>query len=207
MEELDLEVASEFLLIAATLVELKSRRLLPAGRRRSTSTTSWRCGRSATSCSTASSSARRSRRPPSPCRCWPATPGAACGRTVGVDERYLGLMPDLLDGRHARRPAPRLPAGHRPQAAPARRPRPRGAHPGLGHRRHRRAGRRAAPGRAHHVPGAHRRPGRAARRSSCGSWRCSSCSSTAWSTSTSPARSATSRSCGSAATTAHATLG
>ena len=31
MEQLDLEVASEFLLIAATLVELKSRRLLPVG--------------------------------------------------------------------------------------------------------------------------------------------------------------------------------
>jgi segregation and condensation protein A len=31
MDELDLEVASEFLLIAATLVELKSRRLLPHG--------------------------------------------------------------------------------------------------------------------------------------------------------------------------------
>jgi segregation and condensation protein A len=31
MEELDLEMASEFLLIAATLVELKSRRLLPQG--------------------------------------------------------------------------------------------------------------------------------------------------------------------------------
>src|SRR5215203_2760294 len=31
MAELDLEVATEFLLIAATLVELKSRRLLPSG--------------------------------------------------------------------------------------------------------------------------------------------------------------------------------
>src|SRR4029450_7852876 len=31
MEQLELEVASEFLLIAATLVELKSRRLLPVG--------------------------------------------------------------------------------------------------------------------------------------------------------------------------------
>ena len=47
MEELNLEVATEFLLIAATLVELKTRRLLP-GSTTSTSTTSWPSGPSAT---------------------------------------------------------------------------------------------------------------------------------------------------------------
>src|SRR5918994_1723920 len=50
LDELELDRASEFLLIAATLVELKSRRLLPTG------------------------------------------------DDLGVDERYVGLMPDLLEG-------------------------------------------------------------------------------------------------------------
>jgi hypothetical protein len=63
LQVIDLDIATEFLLIAATLVELKARRLLP-GRDGSTSTTSWRCGRSAICCSPACSSARRSRMSP-----------------------------------------------------------------------------------------------------------------------------------------------
>ena len=63
MEALDLEVATEFLLIAATLVELKTRRLLP-GATTSSSTRSCCASRSATCSSPACSSARRSRTPP-----------------------------------------------------------------------------------------------------------------------------------------------
>ena len=64
----------------------------------STSTTSWRSGRSATCCSPACSSARRSRTPPAPCRCWPPTPGRSFPRTAGLEERFLALAPDLLAG-------------------------------------------------------------------------------------------------------------
>ena len=60
MQSLDLEVATEFLLIAATLVELKARRLCP-GARTSISTRNWLSGKSATCCSRGCSSARHSR--------------------------------------------------------------------------------------------------------------------------------------------------
>ena len=106
MEHFDLDMATEFLLIAATLVELKTRRLLPGdddvdlddelalweerdllldpaarvqdlqGRRRRPA-------------------APAQRRPPAP------TPALA-----GLDERFIDLTPDLLDGVDARRPAP-----------------------------------------------------------------------------------------------------
>jgi segregation and condensation protein A len=97
MEELDLEMASEFLLIAATLVELKSRRLLPHGDEMDLDDelALWEerdlllhrlveCKtfkEAAIALSVLASEAARS-----------------VGRTVGVDERYLGLMPDLLAG-------------------------------------------------------------------------------------------------------------
>ena len=97
MQQLDLDVATEFLLIAATLVELKARRLLPgAGRRRP----------------------RRRARPVGGAR--PAARPAArvqdvqgrlaavrragrrgrpqLPRAVGPDERFAGLAPDLLAG-------------------------------------------------------------------------------------------------------------
>ena len=60
MDRVDLDVATEFLLIAATLVELKARRLLP-GPRRPSSTRSCCASRSATCSSPGCSSARRSR--------------------------------------------------------------------------------------------------------------------------------------------------
>ena len=61
MERVDLDVATEFLLIAATLIELKARRLLPGPRRRRARRGADRASRSATSCSRGCSSARRSR--------------------------------------------------------------------------------------------------------------------------------------------------
>ena len=163
MEELDLEMATEFLLIAATLVELKSRRLLPRRRRRRPRRRAGAVG-----------GARPAPRPPArvqdvqgrrhrPVGAWRATPAAASAAPSGVDERFLDLMPDLLAGVTLDDLRLAYLRAIAPKPVPARRPRPRGADPGLGHRRRRRAGRRAAPGRPHHVPGAHRRPGRAAR--------------------------------------------
>jgi segregation and condensation protein A len=97
LEELDLEVASEFLLIAATLVELKSRRLLPTGDdldlddelalweerdlllHRLVECKTFK--EAAVALSVLAAEADRS-----------------VGRTLGVDERYVGLMPDVLEG-------------------------------------------------------------------------------------------------------------
>jgi segregation and condensation protein A len=97
MEELDLDVASEFLLIAATLVELKSRRLLPQSDdldldeelalweerdlllHRLVECKTFK--EAAIALSVLAGEASRS-----------------VGRAVGVDERYVGLMPDLLEG-------------------------------------------------------------------------------------------------------------
>ena len=94
----------------------------PAARRRttSTSTRSWPCGRSATCCSPACSSARRSRTRRS-CSQRLRRGGRAL-RTralVGLDERFLDLTPDLLEGVTAERPARRLPpCRSRPKPVP-----------------------------------------------------------------------------------------
>ncbi len=97
MEQLDLDVASEFLLIAATLVELKSRRLLPQSDdldldeelglweerdlllHRLVECKTFK--EAAIALSVLAGEASRS-----------------VGRAIGVDERYVGLMPDLLEG-------------------------------------------------------------------------------------------------------------
>jgi segregation and condensation protein A len=97
MEQLDLDVASEFLLIAATLVELKSRRLLPRSEdldldeelalwqerdlllHRLVECKTFK--EAAIALSVLAGEASRS-----------------VGRAVGVDERYVGLVPDLLEG-------------------------------------------------------------------------------------------------------------
>ena len=55
--------------------------------------------------------------------------GRSFPRVAGLDERFIDLTPDLLDRRHARRPAGRLPAGRRAQAGAVDRPRPRGTDP------------------------------------------------------------------------------
>jgi len=97
MERLNLDVASEFLLIAATLVELKSRRLLPQGDdvdiddelalweerdlllHRLVECKTFK--EAAVALSAMAAEASRS-----------------VGRTVGVDERFVGLTPDALAG-------------------------------------------------------------------------------------------------------------
>jgi segregation and condensation protein A len=97
MEQVDLDMASEFLLIAATLVELKSRRLLPQSDdldldeelalweerdlllHRLVECKTFKEAAIALSVLAGEASRR-------------------VGRAVGVDERYVGLMPDLLEG-------------------------------------------------------------------------------------------------------------
>src|SRR5262245_23869282 len=123
MEVLNLDVASEFLLIAATLVELKSRRLLPTGDdvdldeelalweerdlllHRLVECKTFK--EAAVALSVLSAEADRS-----------------VGRKLGVDERYADLMPDLLEGvtihdlrrayfrAIAPRPSPRIDLDH-----------------------------------------------------------------------------------------------
>ena len=113
MDELDLEVATEFLMIAATLVELKTKRLLP-GRDRPRPRR--RAGPLGGARPAALPPARvqdvQGRRPDA------AAPGGG-GRAAptpappGLEEQFLGLAPDLLEGIDARRPAAGLPPGHR----------------------------------------------------------------------------------------------
>lgn len=94
-EHLDLETATEFLLIAATLVELKARRLLPGddGIELDDELALWserdlllarllECKTFKDAASVLASMA--------------ATAGRATARRVGLDERYLELAPDLL---------------------------------------------------------------------------------------------------------------
>jgi segregation and condensation protein A len=97
MEQLNLDMASEFLLIAATLVELKSRRLLPQSDDLDLDDelALWEerdlllhrlveCKTFKEAAIALSALASRAER--------------TVGRTVGVDDRFVGLMPDLLAG-------------------------------------------------------------------------------------------------------------
>jgi segregation and condensation protein A len=95
MEQLDLDVASEFLLIAATLVELKSRRLLPRSDELDLDDelALWEerdlLLHRLVECKTFKDAAQA----------LSALAGEAdrsVGRMVGVDERFVDLMPDLL---------------------------------------------------------------------------------------------------------------
>jgi segregation and condensation protein A len=97
MSELDLEVATEFLLIAATLVELKSRRLLPAGDELDLDEelALWEerdlLLHRLVECKTFKEAALA-------LQALAGDAGRSYPRTAGVDERYVGLVPDLLDG-------------------------------------------------------------------------------------------------------------
>jgi len=97
MTELDLEVATEFLLVAATLIELKSRRLLPAGSDLDLDEelALWEerdlLLHRLVECKTFKDAAQTLQR-------MAGEAGRSYARRAGVDDRYLGLMPDLLDG-------------------------------------------------------------------------------------------------------------
>jgi segregation and condensation protein A len=97
MSELDLEVATEFLLIAATLIELKSRRLLPAGDELDLDEelALWEerdlLLHRLVECKTFKEAALA-------LQALAGDAGRSYPRTAGVDERYVGLVPDLLEG-------------------------------------------------------------------------------------------------------------
>ena len=97
MEQLELELASEFLLIAATLVELKSRRLLPAADDLDLDEelAVWEerdlLLHRLVECKTFKEAAIA-------LQVLAGEAGRRFARTVGVDDRFLGLMPDLLEG-------------------------------------------------------------------------------------------------------------
>ncbi|MDZ7733514.1 MAG: segregation/condensation protein A [Acidimicrobiia bacterium] len=111
MEELDLEVATEFLLIAATLVELKARRLLPVDDNldldeelalweerdlllaRLVECKTFKDASQVLAVLVADDVDR----------CYP--------RPRGLEDRFVDLTPDILEGVDARRSAPRLHPG------------------------------------------------------------------------------------------------
>jgi segregation and condensation protein A len=97
MEDLDLDLATEFLLIAATLIELKSRRLLPdegdlvldeeLGLWEERDLLLARL----LECKTFKDAARS-------LEGLAVEAGKSYPRTAGLEEQFLGLMPDLLEG-------------------------------------------------------------------------------------------------------------
>ena len=97
MESLELEVATEFLLIAATLVELKSRRLLPdpATADLDEELALWEerdlLLARLLECVTFKEAAQS-------LQVLTTEAGRSYPRTAGVEERFLGLLPDLLEG-------------------------------------------------------------------------------------------------------------
>jgi segregation and condensation protein A len=97
MEQLELEVASEFLLIAATLVELKSRRLLPIGDDLDLDEelAVWEerdlLLHRLVECKTFKQAAIA-------LQVLAGEAGRSHARVVGVDDRFVSLMPDLLEG-------------------------------------------------------------------------------------------------------------
>jgi segregation and condensation protein A len=123
MEQLELEVASQFLLIAATLVELKSRRLLPVGDDLDLDEelAVWEerdlLLHRLVECKTFKEAAIA-------LRVLAREAGRSQARVAGVDDRFLGLMPDLLEGVDAEdvrraflramipKPAPRIDLEH-----------------------------------------------------------------------------------------------
>jgi segregation and condensation protein A len=97
MARLDLEVATEFLLIAATLIELKSRRLLPSSSDLDLDEelALWEerdlLLHRLVECKTFKDAARA-------LQAMSGDAGRSYGRAAGPDERFANLMPDLLDG-------------------------------------------------------------------------------------------------------------
>ena len=149
LDHVDLESASEFLLIASILVELKVRRLLPGPRGvdLDDELSLWEerdllLARLLECKTFKDAAALLGGLALAASRSFP--------RRLGPDERFAGLVPGPA-GRDHRRPAEgRLRPGHHPQAGADGRPRPRHPHPGSGGRRRGRAGPRAAPGRPDH---------------------------------------------------------
>ena len=154
----DLEQTSSFLLVASTLLDLKSARLLPQGESRTRRTS--RCSRRAT-CSSPGccSTARSSRSPPCSSSGWLGSRGAI-PRAVGPGGAVRRTAPGGADRDRARRVRR---AGRQGAGAQARARGVAPAHPRpgrVGARAGRARGRAAAPYRHDDLPGAvRRRPG------------------------------------------------
>ncbi len=150
MEHCDLDLATEFLLIASTLVELKSRRLLPVDDDvdLDDELALWEERDLLLSrlleCKTFKDAAvvlRRLHRDGA--RSYP--------RLAGIEEQFVSLAPDLLAGVGPDDVRRAYVQGPDPTPAPGR-PVPRRRHQGQRGRRHRGAGRRAAPPGPDHLP-------------------------------------------------------
>ena len=117
MEVLDLEVATEFLLIAATLVELKARRLLPGdpdpdlddelGRWEERDLLLARL----LECKTFKDAARAF-------EALSDSAGRSVARRAGLEDRFIGLVPDLLEGVTAAQLAAALQRAMTPRPVP-----------------------------------------------------------------------------------------
>ncbi len=185
-EGLDLDVATEFLLIAATLVELKTRRLLPGDddidlddelalweERDLLLARLLECKTFKDAAGAAGRAGRRRRSLAPP----PRRASTSASSTSPPTCSKASPPSDLRDA---------FLRASAPKPVPTRRPAPRRPDPAQRHRRRRRAGRRAAPGRAHRLPRRSPRRSSSGSRSSCASSPSSSCSSRAWSTSSRP---------------------
>ena len=150
MQSLDLDVATEFLLIAATLVELKARRLLPgrADVDLDDELAIWEerdlLLARLLECKTFKDVSRRVRHAD-------RAGGASVARRVGPDERFDDVAPDLLAGVTPERLRDAAIVALTPRPVPRIDLAPRRADPRQRRRRRRRAARRAATRRAHHV--------------------------------------------------------
>ena len=186
LEQLDLEVATEFLLIAATLVELKAKRLLPdeSDLDLDDELALWEerdllLARLLECKTFKDASLVLQRLSVEAARSYP--------RTAGLEDRFLDAHARSARGRHRRRPraSPYSRAADAPAGADGRdRPHPRRA--GQRDRRGRGAARRAAPRWAASRSARSPSSSSSGSRSSCASSPCSSCSSRASSTSTRP---------------------
>ena len=162
MQACDLDVATEFLLIAATLVELKSRRLLPelVDPDLDEELALWEERDLLLSrlleCKTfKDASTVLARLADDGARVFP--------RSAGLEERFVGLAPDLLAGIEAVDLRDAMHVGGQPAPTPGR-PRPRGPDPHQRDRRRRGAGRRAPSARIRVLHDADVEPGRPPRR-------------------------------------------
>lgn len=157
----DLDVATEFLLIAAVLLELKARRLLPGSDEveDEEELALWEerdlLLARLFECKTFKDAAAALNR-------MMDAAGRSFPRRAGLEERFLEITPDLLAGVTPDRLRRACLAALTPRPVPPRGSRARGPDPGQRGRRRQRTARRAAPGGHHHLRSADRGAGRAA---------------------------------------------
>ena len=117
-DDWDLDEASEFLVIAATLLDLKAARLLPSRRSRTRKTSP--CWRRGTCCSRGCCSTRRTRRPPPYLARLEATGARRYPRAVALEPQYADALPDLVLGIGPQRLGDARRQGDAPEGRPGR---------------------------------------------------------------------------------------